>query len=73
VGLKGKAITLITIRCFDVALRDTTSPRLGGKYLASVKQIVKKEEQMGSFAFQPKTKKKDWTKKTPRSKRLQAL
>jgi hypothetical protein len=62
VGLKGKAITLITIRRFDVAPCDTTSPRLGGKYVTSVKEIVKKEKQMGSFAIQPK-KRKDWTKK----------
>jgi hypothetical protein len=47
----------------DVELRDTTSPRLGGKYVTNVKETVKKEKQMGSFAIQPKTKKKDWTKK----------
>jgi hypothetical protein len=53
-GLKGKAITLVTIPRFDVALRDTTSPRLRQKNWASVKQIVKKEKERSSFAVQPK-------------------
>ena len=56
-GLKGKAITLVTIPLFDVALRDTTAPRLWKKKLGLGNQIVQKVKGMGNFALQRKTQK----------------
>ena len=55
-GLKAKSITLITITRFDVTLRDTTSPRLWGNIAANVMKIVRTDEEMGSYAFQPQKK-----------------
>ena len=56
-GLKGKAITLVTIPPFDVALRDTTAPRLWETKLGLGNEIVQKVKGVGIFALQRKTKK----------------
>jgi hypothetical protein len=57
VSLKGEAIILVTIPRFDVALRDTTAPRLWKTKLGLGNQIVQKVKGMGIFALQRKTKK----------------
>jgi hypothetical protein len=62
VSLKGKAITLVTIPRFDVALRDTTSPRLDTNKFVKRETICEEGKRDGDFGHPTKTKKYDWTK-----------